>query len=70
MQNGTCDSFAHLPAMRGRRFARCFCRYFLLNNREKAECDNEKSIVKLERTYDKVKVLGYTLNELRSILVA
>ena len=27
MQNGTCDSFAHLPAMRGRRFARCFCRY-------------------------------------------
>ena len=27
VQNGTCDSFAHLPAMRGRRFARCFCRY-------------------------------------------
>ena len=25
--NETCDSFAHMPAMQGRRFARCFCRY-------------------------------------------
>ena len=25
VQNGACDSFAHMPAMHGRRFARCFC---------------------------------------------
>ena len=44
-QNGTCDSFAHMPAMHGRRFARCFCldsgniaqQYFSHNKKE--PCD-------------------------------
>ena len=27
MQNGIVDSFTHMPAMHGRHFARCFCRY-------------------------------------------
>ena len=27
MQNGIVDSFTHVPAMHGRHFARCFCRY-------------------------------------------
>lgn len=27
VQNGIIDSFAHVPAIHGRHFARCFCRY-------------------------------------------
>ena len=51
-QNGTCDSFAHMPAIHGRRSARRLCRDFgdiawqyTLHNKNPWNCCNSKGFI-------------------------
>ena len=52
LQNGTCDSFAHMPAIHGRRSARRLCRDFgdiawqyTLHNKNPWNCCNSKGFI-------------------------